>query len=112
MEADEAFTLPLLHNVSVLVDSASADIQRLTRQCATEKDGLVALEAEHKAAKARVDEGEYHISRLEAIMNLIESTHKRAISAASLELDTLADVFEQVRKREACCKRALITDLN
>jgi hypothetical protein len=37
VEADEAFTLPLLHNVSVLVDSATADIQRLTRQSASEK---------------------------------------------------------------------------
>jgi hypothetical protein len=37
VDADEAFTLPLVHNLSVLVDAASAEIQRVTRQCATEK---------------------------------------------------------------------------
>ena len=37
VDTDEAYTLPLVHNVTVLVDAASAEIQRLTRQCATEK---------------------------------------------------------------------------
>ena len=96
-DADEAFTLPLLHNVSVLVDAASADIQRLTRQSAMEKDSLKVLENEHKNAAARVEEGGYHVARLEAIVRLIEETHKRAMSPESLGLDALADVFEELR---------------
>jgi hypothetical protein len=65
----------------VLVDGASADIQRLTRQSASDKDGLLSLANEAKSAQARVDEGEYHISRLDAIINIISDTHARAISS-------------------------------
>jgi len=49
-------------------------------------------------AKARVDEGQYHVSRLESIMTLIESTYKRAISAESLTLGTSVCVYTCICK--------------
>lgn len=95
--ADEAFTLPLLHNLAVLIEGCESDIISLTRSVATEKDGQVTLEHEVKSAQQRVDEHAFHLHRLEGIIDIISDTYDKAVSKDSLSLDELADVFEELR---------------
>lgn len=62
-DADEAFTLPLVHNIEVLIEGAENDIYRLQRSLSTEQDGLVTLKHEQHEAQRKLDEQDYHINR-------------------------------------------------
>jgi tuftelin-interacting protein 11 len=98
-DADEAFTLPLIHNLDVLIEGSSSDIFNLQRNLSTEADSLVALKHEEAEAQRLCDEDRYHVSRLSSIIDILDRTHAQASDTAAepLTLSGLADVFEELR---------------
>ena len=87
VDADEAFTLPLVHNIAVLVEGAEVchvvhllqfslswqnDIFRTQRILNTEKDNMITLEHEKNVVENRLKEQEYHLTRLEEVIAMID----------------------------------------
>lgn len=107
----QAFTLPLLHNLNVIIEAGESDIYRIQRSINAEKDNQITLKHEVlnlqnldpkpeivekmvlklssfvdpdplslnqvTQAQERVDEEEFHLNRLEAIMQIISTTYEK-----------------------------------
>ena len=75
-EDDAAFTLPLLHNITILIEQAESEIFRLQKASETQSDAKVVRDKERREAVERVDAVEYNLGRLEEVMAIVDRTHR------------------------------------